>query len=684
MSNDKTIQTVFKFMVLLFVLRFAGYIFPTARLWGVNHLIFLPGWFAVAYAVAGVLVLAAYYIRPVQKIGEIAVERFDYFFFEHKRQVVNRIVRALVAGVVFGIFVMPTHFLGDGYMQINNIGANQFVIHKWSEQGITNVTLLLQSLLGDRSVANAQLSFQIVSVVSGIIVMYFFLLMARELGKDKVRRFLGLAVLTFSGVSLLFFGYAESYPLLWVGIAGFFYFSLRYINTGRDLWRAVLLFVLGAFVHLYMFVFGPALIGLAFSREKGKKLYAKFKIPFWVIVGASAIAAVVLLFLKIQSNLFIENIFLWPFSGKPIDEDYFIFSTSHLLDILNLSFILSPYLILLVLLVGNEWKLFFKKPYSYFLILSSIGSLLFLFVVDPQLTMARDWDLMSPSFLALTVLTLMLIPPNRLRVLSGRVLPMTGMAALLVLPYIVTDLSEASSVRYIKYIINLDRSKSISSFIVLCTYYEYHGDQHAADSLNYLYPKYYPDAVKLRGALEALQAWDGETARSYLASIKPNKFLSGYHNLKGGVYYMSGEYSKALEESNRALQLEPNNGLTLCDRGIIFTGLKKLDSAKYWFEASYRLSASNPFVVSSLAWLYYQAQNYDSSTYFARHLLALGPDGSSGNYWLAKIAVRKLKFGDFSGYFEAYKKDGPSDPSYQSRLEELQKVADALKDSLHP
>ena len=288
---------------------------------------------------------------------------------------------------------------------------------------------------------------------------------------------------------------------------------------------------------------------------------------------------------------------------------------------------------------------------------------------------------MSPSFLALTVLTLILIPTNKLKSISGRVLPVAAMAALLVLPYIVTNLVEASSVKYIKYIIDLDKDKSISSFVVLRTYYEDHGDQRAVDSLNYLYPKYYPDAVKLRGALEALQAWDGEAVRSYLESIKPNKFLPAYHNLKGGVYYFSGEYNKALDESNKALQLEPNNSLTLCDRGIIFSGLKKLDSARYWFEASYKLSSSNPFVVSSLAWLYYQAQDYDSSAYFARHLLTLGPEGATGNYWLAKIAVRKLKFGDFSRYFEAYKKDGQSDQSYQSRIEELQKVADALKNT---
>ena len=296
------------------------------------------------------------------------------------------------------------------------------------------------------------------------------------------------------------------YPLLWVGIAGFFYFGLRYINTGQGLWRALLFFVLGAFVHLYMFVFAPALVRLALSREIGKKLYTRFKIPFWIVIIAGAVAAVVLLFLTIRNNLFVENIFLWPFSGKPIDAGYYIFSLSHLLDILNLSFVLSPYLILLILLVGKEWKNIFKRPYSYFLLLSTAGSLLFLFVVDPQLSMPRDWDLMSPSFLALTVLTLILIPTNKLKSISGRVLPVAAMAALLVLPYIVTNLVEASSVKYIKYIIDLDKDKSISSFVVLRTYYEDHGDQRAVDSLNYLYPKYYPDAVKLRGALEALQA----------------------------------------------------------------------------------------------------------------------------------------------------------------------------------
>jgi len=666
-------------MAILFALRFMGYLFPTARLWGVNHLIFLPDWFAVVYAAAGVAILIAYYLKPVQKAGEIVIDRFNNIFFEQKHRVRNQVIRALVCGIVFAIFAMPTHFLGDGYMQINNLGTSHFVIHKWSELGITYATSMVQSLLGERSVANARLAFQIVSVISGAVTVYFMLLIAGELGEDKPRRLLGLAALAFSGVLLLFFGYAETYPLLWIWLSGFFFFALKYINTGRGLYRAVLFFVLGLFIHLYLIVFIPALIALALSGKKGRRYYSKYRWAIWIAALVVLVAGGIILAGKIRSNLAVENIFLWPFSGKPVDESYFIFSPSHLLDMLNLSLLVSPVLIIFVYLAGRDWKNAMKKPHTPFLVLAAIGSFGFLLVIDPQLALARDWDLMSPSFFALTLLALLLIPSKKLAALSGRPFCVAVMAGLLVLPYLVTNLVESSSVRYFKYIIDMDINKSISSVIVLRTYYDDLGNKQAVDSMNVLYARSYPDAVLLGQAMSALEKSDGQKASAYLARVKPNKFLAGYHNILGGVYYLRGAYKNALEESDMAMQLEPYNSTTHCDRSMIFAGMKMYDSAQYWLESSYRLYDGNPFVLGSLAWLHFRAHNYDSSEFYARKLVSLNEYGGPGNYWLAKLsAVRRDRTG-FEKYFEAYRRDGVSDESYQNRVAELGEIAKALE-----
>ncbi len=678
MKKDQTANIVFILLALLFLLRFLGYAMPSARLWGVNHLIFLPPWVTVVYAVAGAIILAGYYSKSGGKIGESVTGRFNNLFLEDKRQTINRIIFAILCGVIFTVFAMPTHFLGDGYMQINNLGSSHFVIHKWSERGLTYIVSAVQSLLGEKSVANARLAFQTVSVISGMMAVSFMLLMARELGEDKNRRLLAFAGLAGSGVMLLFFGYAESYPLLWVGLTGILYYGLKYINSGRGLWRAVLFFVFGAFIHLYMFVFVPALVGLALSGEKGRRFYAKFKWPFWSVVAIVLIAGAVGLYMEIQNNLAIENIFLRPFAGKPVDESYFVFSVSHVLDLLNLSLVLSPLLIVIIYLVGNGWKKVLDAPAAAFLLLSAGAGVIFLLMIDPHLAMPRDWDLFAPSFIALTMLAITLVPSYRLKMFSGRTALVAFMSVWLVVPYFACNLNEESSVKYHKYIIDLDRKKSISSFIVLRSYYENKGNHRAVDSLNGLYPEYYPDAVRLHRASEALQNRDAATAGTLLAAVKPNKYSPVYHNLMGGLYYLKGDLRQALAESDKALQLEPFNSETRRDRAVIFAGLKMYDSARVWLKSSYRLYDGDPFVLGSLVWLHFQAHEYDSAAYYARHLLTLGGAGVAGNYWLAKLAARQSDRGGFLEYFEAYQRDGSFDQAYAARIKELDKLADSL------
>ena len=191
---------------------------------------------------------------------------------------------------LFIIFSAPTHFLGDGYTHLDNIASDTGAFIKWSEQGITWILLSVQSFIGPRNAENALTAFRIISILSGIITIWVFYLIAGIVGDNNLKRFLIFATLTFSAVILLFFGYVESYPILWIGLSFFLYFGLKYIKYNSGLWWVFLFLLFDIFIHLQSFILVPAFIYLLFCRGHGFSIYNRIKV--WIIgIGLLALVA---------------------------------------------------------------------------------------------------------------------------------------------------------------------------------------------------------------------------------------------------------------------------------------------------------------------------------------------------------------------------------------------------------
>ncbi|MCP4761597.1 MAG: hypothetical protein GY870_07435, partial [archaeon] len=364
---------------------------------------------------------------------------------------------------LFILFAAPTHFLGDGYSLLSNIGSDTGTFIKWSEQGVTWILLGVQSLIGPKNIKNALTAFQIISVMSGIITIWMFFLIAEIAGNNYIKRFLIFAVLTFSGVALLFFGYVESYSILWIGFSAFLYFSLKYIKDSKGIWWALLFLLFDIFIHLQSIVLIPAFIYLLLCRGAGLNIYKRYMTAF---IGAAIIgtAGFLILFIyKYNTNLYFENMFLPFFSGKPIYPVYSLFSWPHLLDIVNQLLLLSSLLPLLFLLSIKYIPRLIHKKETVFLSIAALGSLLFLFVIDPKLTLARDWDLFSNSTCALSIVFIIMIHDSALPTVKRLFIPILILLILLPIPYFLTNLNEKNSTEYIEYMIDHEKKKSFSS-----------------------------------------------------------------------------------------------------------------------------------------------------------------------------------------------------------------------------
>ncbi len=178
--------------------------------------------------------------------------------------------------------------------------------------------------------------------------------------------------------------------------------------------------------------------------------------------------------------------FLPLFIGKPIYPVYSLISWPHLLDIVNQLLLLSPLLPLLIVLSIKYIPRVLRHKETIFLSLAATGSLIFLFIIDPKLTLARDWDLFSNSACALSILLIILIHDYLLPTVKRLSISILILLIILPLPYFLTNLNEKRSIEYIEYMIDLDLEKSFSSIFVLNSFKLYQIDSRPLCSTSFL------------------------------------------------------------------------------------------------------------------------------------------------------------------------------------------------------
>lgn len=643
-------------------------------MWGFNHLIFLPRAYTILYIVLGLFALLTPLFSTSLNWGILFTNWLSKIFFESPRKYYNRLIFIVSCIILFFLFPMPNHFLGDGYALLSNLASPRVSFAKWTEKGATMVLLAVQALLGGKNEATSLLAFRIVSAISGGVAIWFFFLVAEIISKDHWRRIWIFSASLFSGVMLLFFGYVENYPMLWIGLSGFIYFSLKYLVTGKGFWASSLFFLFGFFIHLKILVFLPAYIFVIIRRGKGRALYDRFKVIFWILVGIAALISISLILKKYRTDLYFENMFLPLFSGKPIDPSYFVFSLSHLLDCLNMLLILSPFLFLFLVLSSRGIFEFLRRDITIFLAIASVGNLLFLFLIDPTLTMPRDWDLFSLEAFCLTLLIVILMPrkieSSALKIMGSSII----LLAIISLPYLLTNLNNSSSIEYTKYIINNDKEKSMTTVMLLRDFYKKQDDKLTFDSLNNIINASYPNYIKTYTALAALDNGDNITVNKLLPTIVPNKFSKDYHRMLASYYAQAHNYHQALAEAKSAISLQKYYIKSYYILADIYFRMQQYDSAMQTLRVGYDLANNDPYILKGIASLFLQGKQIDSSIFYATALIKVDSTNYDGYYYLAIAFSIKKQTSDMLDNIKLYRQFGSSDPYFETRIRELDKM----------
>nr|MBN2278451.1 hypothetical protein [candidate division Zixibacteria bacterium] len=680
MGGRRIFTAAFSVLVLLGLARIYPLLDEGVRLWGFNHLDFLPVVCRYVYIILFAAMIILPFTRLTKSIGDLITDKIPGMFFESNRKWLYRLIFILIAFCLFIIFRSPTHFLGDGYSSIGNLASDTGTFYKWSEMGVTHMVTFIQSFIGPKNGNTARLAFQILSFISGAVTIWFFFLISQIISNRNIVRLLTFTVICVSPILLLFFGYVEYYPPLWVIFSAFIYFSLYYLVHKKRLLFPLLLLIAGMFIHMQMGIFIGAYVFLLFSGERGGDIYRQFKKSIWIAIGIVILILAILFVRKYTSNLYFEHIFLPIFQGKPIDPYYRIFSSNHLLDIVNELLLLSPTLPILIVFSLRNLKFTLLNKTAVFIGLVSLTSFLFLLTIDPKLGMIRDWDLFSLSSFGLSLFFIIMIATDETKGVCRLYPSMLILLLCSTTAYLMVNLNRDRSIDYFNYSIDLDVNRSFSSLVILHDYYKNLGDGENRVAVNNRIKNEFPEKPMTHAALDLLEQHKIHEAEQIIRMITPDRYSPQYHNLMSMYYMALGNYPQALEESDKVMQLSLYNYVYHRNRAWIYTVMNRDDLALESLREAYKLNNSNPRTIEGLAANFLKSNQFDSARFYCEALITRDSTNIGGYFILARMSVQLNQPVSARNYLKLYLRYGSSDTLNVMRANELMKIIDIIEE----
>lgn len=622
-------------LLLLWLLRLMVWWFPEGRLWGFNHLLFLSAWWSYGYVLMGILA-GVFCFYPLGWISERCFDRAGWLF--ERRRWWYGVLVAVFFGMIFWLLRRPTNFLGDGYAVISNL-SHELPIIKWSEMGAIRIVDFVGMILPYTGLQRGEMAYAVVSVLSGLVTVWWFWNLSYELGEDRVRRLFVFCLLLFSGWALLFFGYAENYPVLWPFVVGYVYFSVRYLKGERSLYWPTLFLILSFILHLQVMFFSVSYLVLIFSRGIGRRLYKQYRGLVWSVLVGLFLSGVVIFTVKYRSQLEFRINFTPFWHSRPAGPGYTLLSPRHLLDIFNELSLLMPLWLALLVLGWGRWRTFIADGVGRFLLVFSLGGLGFLFIIDPRLGMAADWDMFALCGLGpLLLLSRTAITTNYRRYFPG----MAVLSLLLVSPYFVTNLSYKPSIDYVKSLFKLDLKRSRSNMSILRDYYYNIGQKARGDSINIEVARKFPAALQGRYLSDLVNAGKAQKALELANAIyNANPYSAEAYNLRGGAYIALGDYTHGIADLEQSTKLAPDDHRVLAQLGQTYLRVGRHNEAMAVFRRSQKLSPEYIPALMGLASGFFIKLQFDSTLAYSEKAMAID-SGTSESYLLGGTAAFKM------------------------------------------
>ena len=148
------------------------------------------------------------------------------------------------------------------------------------------------------------------------------------------------------------------------------------------------------------------------------------------------------------------------------------------------------------------------------------------------------------------------------------------------------------------------------------------------------------------------QSWVGRASQACQQAVKLGRELANGHTCIGVVYDGTGRYEQAVEEFQRAAELDPNSDDALRGLGLAYQSLGRLADA----ETNYQRAISlHPNYWADYNWLgsfYYSQARYEDAAKMFSQVVALAPDSERGYSNLGGVYLTLGRYTDAIPLFE--------------------------------
>lgn len=395
---------------------------PASRLWGVNHLAFLPP--AMRYAAIGVIVLAfvPFIARSLYRVALTASE---------KHAAAPRAIGLTVAAVValgsiamFHHFRAATNLLGDGQLIAQSFeaaeeGHDQVIMRSpmaiVTEETIApGTTLLYYSAV--KAAARAKKppvpAMRLLNCILGGLFVFLLLMTARATSLRAEPRVWLVVLTAFSCSTMLYFGYIENYTAPYLLAALYVVAAFAALHKRAPVWLPVIPLLLAGYAHIHSILLIPSYVYLVVWMKARTRRATLMR--YWMAVFTVGIVVVIVACSSMEGM----KKFFVPFGVKGNT----LFGPRHFADVANEMLMLLP-IFPVVAAVGwlgrrgdpDRGKGVTKDPtalFSHAVEWQFVGTILiacamYLFFFRPEIGMARDWDLFTLATIALVPLCIL-------------------------------------------------------------------------------------------------------------------------------------------------------------------------------------------------------------------------------------------------------------------------------------
>ncbi len=581
---------------------------PTGGNWGFHSLAF----YGLEVRLIVPLLMLMLIIPAVQEFFIRWVRSVIEWFYSQSRPSRIVLIIAVLVGFVllFWFFRVKTFFLGDGYLCVRNLpianATKQWALAFKREPLVGFAALqLYHFFVSFGSSAPAEEAYRWMSILSGIGFVLVAWALIRYLSVNRVERILLLVLLLASGASQLFFGYVENYSLAYTGILLFLFFGFAYAQGKISIVWPIAMFGIILTLHFGTLVFLPVLIlliSLAVRRKQAIKLVAS-------LILMSIVCAVLLLICGYTPEL-LQSVFektgghLMSWSGSITRaQAYTVFTWNHFVDIVNFLILSYPAAVILFIVV---LVLFWKKPKPigievWFLLLTALCGLAFIFALNCELGMSRDWDILVPISVGVPIAAVTLWTTiAEEKDIRQRVLVIVGILLLL------------HSGVFIG--VNADEQRAMARFQVLQdeNYWSKHGRLDAYDELAVYYAEHheYHQAVQYYTRYVTLDSTNKRLWKNlvwaHISVRDTNRAIEVYQTMirlgmedsdmltnLAILFIDQCRFTEALTILKHAEELAPTSPLIKCNIGIVIAESEKAEKkALPYFLAAIRLDTT--------------------------------------------------------------------------------------------